>query len=249
MPQVFIVTFFLLMAACEDKNHSDEKNELNKIDTQKESLDKKSSDGKEKSSGKENNSDKDAEKAPLRNSDSAKKSEKAKNTGDPILKLHTPAPKECGSCHEDDRPTTDHYQDRDCASCHSYPDFKVAEFSHEPALVENCNECHERPGLGLRSYPNQGPPLGFNPDNPQEYGSGHYVGNPCTTCHLSPYQGAETFAFSHSEPSVKFCLPCHYNSGQEEHSTDPTINFTQEGNCGTCHTNFDVNNNRSFDPD
>ncbi|WP_218109926.1 hypothetical protein [Oligoflexus tunisiensis] len=136
----------------------------------------------------------------------------------------------------------------DCVACHSYPSFKnVQAFSHIPK-PPTCETCHARPATaGLRSYPNQGPPARFDPNNKNAPGSGHYVGKDCGTCHATPDEVAATFVFSHSAPKAEFCLPCHFNEGREEHDGDDDVMLRDFGNCFSCHQNFDRNDTRNFE--
>ena len=119
-------------------------------------------------------------------------------------------------------------------------------FSHTPK-PESCEQCHQRPESGLRSYPNQGPPANFvaEADYP---GSGHYKGKDCVQCHGTPEEGSEGFAFRHSTENPNACLPCHYNEGHGEHLNDMDVVFAEFGNCESCHQNFNVNETRNFDP-
>ena len=162
---------------------------------------------------------------------------------------HNPPPVSCVGCHEKDRPGAPHIAKNDCASCHAFPTFKRAAFSHSPKLAL-CEDCHTRPTTtGLRAYPNQGPPIGFNPNDAATLGGKHYVGKDCGSCHLTPDEGATAFAFTHSKPKADFCLPCHFNQGRGEHANDNDVMLNAFGNCASCHPNFDKAVNRSFDGD
>lgn len=156
--------------------------------------------------------------------------------------------KSCAQCHEKNRPAPMHYGKEDCATCHSFPNFTERKlFTHMPK-PQTCETCHARPATaGLRAYPNQGPPVGFDPNNKAAPGSGHYVGKDCASCHATPAEGAMTFTFSHSTPKADFCLPCHFNDGRGEHANDPAIILRDFGNCFSCHKNFDRNATRNFD--
>jgi hypothetical protein len=156
--------------------------------------------------------------------------------------------KSCVQCHEKNRPAPMHYGKEDCATCHSFPNFTERKlFTHMPK-PQTCETCHARPATaGLRAYPNQGPPVGFDPNNKAAPGSGHYVGKDCASCHATPAEGAMTFTFSHSTPKADFCLPCHFNDGRGEHANDPAIILRDFGNCFSCHKNFDRNATRNFD--
>lgn len=170
----------------------------------------------------------------------------APTISDGLAALHAEQ-KSCVSCHEKNRPAPAHYGKEDCATCHSYPSFANRKlFSHLPK-PQSCETCHARPaGLGLRAYPNQGPPLGFDPNNKNAPGSGHYVGKDCASCHATPAEGANAFAFNHSTPKADFCLPCHFNDGQGEHVNDTNVILRDFGNCFSCHQNFDRNATRNF---
>ncbi len=165
---------------------------------------------------------------------------------DSLALLHADQ-KSCVSCHEKSRPAPPHIVKEDCASCHSFPSFKtVKAFSHIPKPL-SCEGCHARPATaGLRAYPNQGPPAGFDPNNKASPGSGHYVGKDCAACHNTPNEGATAFTFTHSTPKADFCLPCHHNDGQGEHAGDNAIQLQAFGNCFSCHQNFDRNAARNF---
>lgn len=157
---------------------------------------------------------------------------------------HFEAP--CNQCHENDRPETNHVQNGDCVNCHSFPDWNLvstANFSHLPK-PDQCESCHLRPESGLRSYPNQGPPANSVEDDD---GFKHYAGKDCISCHLTPDEGEQSFVFNHSQPQANFCLPCHFNEGQEEHINEDFAQLSGFGNCYECHTSFDVQNNRSFE--
>lgn len=159
---------------------------------------------------------------------------------------HVPTPTSCVGCHEKNRPAAPHIANKDCVGCHAYPSFKRVAFSHlpKPAL---CEDCHTRPTtVGLRAYPNQGPPAGFNPNDPKALGSKHYVGKDCAACHRTPDEGASAFAFTHSTPKADFCLPCHFNQGRGQHANENRATLSGFGNCFNCHKNFDKNANRSF---
>jgi hypothetical protein len=138
-----------------------------------------------------------------------------------------------------------HTDQKSCATCHSYPSFSERKlFSHIPK-PETCETCHARPaGAGLRAYPNEGPPAGFNPNDATAPGSGHYIGKDCVTCHATPAEGARAFVFSHSTPRAEFCLPCHFNDGRGEHNGDGDVTLRDFGNCYSCHRNFA---DRNFD--
>jgi cytochrome c5 len=158
---------------------------------------------------------------------------------------HEPTPESCVSCHEKDRPAAPHDQNGDCVSCHQYPSFMEGiTFSHMPK-PENCEQCHARPATGQRSYPNQGPPANFVDGDP---GSEHYTGKDCLSCHATPAEGASAFGFSHSSPNPQACLPCHFNEAMAEHVNDNDVTMTGFGNCFDCHTNYDQNNARNFEP-
>lgn len=170
------------------------------------------------------------------------------NQIDPIAQLHLNQPPECATCHEGKRPSLAHYPKNDCVMCHKYPSFKGATFLHEPKPL-TCESCHMRPQTtGLRSYPLQGPPAGFNPNDPQSIGGGHYRGKDCVECHQTKKEGASAFMFSHSKPNPGACLPCHYNQGFNEHRNSQNVTFTGSGNCNSCHKNFDVKVLRDFEP-
>ncbi|SMF26393.1 cytochrome c3 family protein [Pseudobacteriovorax antillogorgiicola] len=160
--------------------------------------------------------------------------------------VHFEAP--CAMCHEEDRKSPDHFTGQDCASCHSYPSWAetTVAFSHTPK-PETCEQCHQRPASGLRAYPNQGPPDGFDPDA-NSPGSGHYVGQDCVSCHQTPDEGQPQFVFTHSSPQPGVCLPCHFNDGQGEHLNDGDVMLSDLGNCASCHQNFDANQTRNFEP-
>lgn len=170
----------------------------------------------------------------------------AKSEDDPLLAIHTPKPASCINCHEAKRPTPTHYAKQDCVSCHSYPSFKNAAFSHNPTPT-TCEGCHARPTtVGLRAYPNQGPPAAFDPNNPAEPGSGHYRGKDCVNCHATPSETVTKFAFTHSKPGPMACLPCHFNDGLNEHGANGRGDLTAFGNCFNCHQNFDKSVSRNW---
>lgn len=173
--------------------------------------------------------------------------QKLPSGNDPLAALHT-GQKSCVACHEKDRPAPPHVAKEDCVACHSYPSFKnVQAFSHIPK-PPTCENCHARPTtVGLQSYPNQGPPAGFDPNNKNAPGSGHYVGKDCGTCHATPNEGAASFVFSHSAPKPGICLPCHFNDGRGEHDGDDDVMLLDFGNCSSCHQNYDRNATRNFD--
>jgi hypothetical protein len=159
---------------------------------------------------------------------------------------HSPTPESCNSCHESKRPAAPHIANKDCVGCHAFPSFQRLAFSHVPKPAV-CEECHTRPTtVGLRAYPNQGPPAGFVANDPKALGGRHYVGKDCSSCHRTPDEGAAAFNFTHSTPRADFCLPCHYNDGQEEHLNDNRAVMTEFGNCAGCHRNFDVNVMRNW---
>jgi hypothetical protein len=174
-------------------------------------------------------------------------SEKNPTSAEALMALHLNQVT-CVSCHEKDRPAQPHYGKEDCATCHSFPSFKTVKlFTHDPKPA-TCEGCHARPTTaGLRSYPNQGPPAGFDPNNKAAPGSGHYVGKDCAACHNSPKEQATSFTFTHSAPRADFCLPCHFNEGRGEHANDNDITLRDFGNCFSCHQNFDRNVQRDFD--
>lgn len=162
---------------------------------------------------------------------------------------HDPTPESCLTCHAEDRPEAPHPVDGDCVSCHSYPNFKnligAASFNHEPK-PEACEGCHNRPAeLGARAYPNQGPPVDFDANDPLSEGGGHYRGKDCLACHQTPAEGATGFSFNHSQPRAEFCLPCHFNDGAAEHNGN-NVMLSSFGNCFMCHQNFDQNANRNW---
>lgn len=168
---------------------------------------------------------------------------------DPLLALHVPKPGTCANCHEAKRPAANHYAGKDCAMCHNYPSFKDgAGFTHVLPIT-NCEECHTRPTtVGLRAYPNQGPPANFDPNNATTPGSGHYRGKDCVSCHQPQSETVKTFTFSHSKPAPGVCLPCHYNDGFGEHgANDGRATYVQLGNCFNCHQNFDRAVDRNWD--
>lgn len=166
---------------------------------------------------------------------------------DPVLALHQPMPTTCASCHESKRLTPDHYKGQDCAMCHKYPSFKGGAFAHDPKPA-TCEGCHARPTtVGLRAYPNQGPPANFDPNDPMAPGSGHYRGKDCSSCHQTPREGATAFVYNHTTPNPGACLPCHFNQGQRRHRNNNNVMLTGFGNCQTCHNNF-ARPNRNFDP-
>lgn len=123
----------------------------------------------------------------------------------------------------------------------------VQRFTHLPKPA-TCADCHVRPlTVGKRAYPTQGPPAGFNANDPAAIGGKHYVGKDCSSCHRTPAEGATVFSFTHSAPKAEFCLPCHFNRGQTEHANNNNNVMLQGfGNCFNCHKNFDVNTARNF---
>ncbi len=159
---------------------------------------------------------------------------------------HSPAPTSCIGCHEAKRPPAPHIATKDCVGCHSFPSFKRVAFSHLPKPAV-CEDCHTRPTtVGLRAYPNQGPPVGFVANDPKALGSKHYVGKDCAACHRTPDEGASIFSFTHSTPKADFCLPCHFNTGRGEHGADNRVVLKDFGNCFSCHKNFDRNAVRNW---
>lgn len=167
---------------------------------------------------------------------------------DPILQLHQNKPPECAGCHEKKRLSATHYPKSDCVLCHKYPSFKGGFFAHDPK-PETCESCHARPQTtGLRSYPNQGPPANFDPNDPASIGGGHYRGKDCAQCHQTKKEGATAFLFSHSTPNPGVCLPCHYNQGLRQHRNSQNVTLTGSGNCNSCHIHFDAKVLRDFRP-
>lgn len=160
---------------------------------------------------------------------------------------YQPKPTSCGTCHNSKRPAAPHPTDGDCVGCHNFPDWKNAIFSHTPKPATCGDYCHVRPtATAQRAYPNQGPPAGFTEGGP---GSGHFNGKECVECHLTPPEGGTTFGFDHSKPSLKFCLPCHYDKGVEEHGANTSgYEMTGYGNCNTCHKDYDRNVRRRWEP-
>ncbi len=161
---------------------------------------------------------------------------------------HSPEPAECSKCHANDRPGGDHPTDGDCKSCHTTTSFTAAiNFTHEPRPA-TCEGCHTRPTTtSARAYPNQGPPANFDPNDPNEPGSGHMVGKDCAGCHQTPAEGAQSFTFTHSGTVPQVCLPCHYNDGFREHNGDNRgVILSGFGNCVNCHGNFDRNIGRNW---
>lgn len=124
---------------------------------------------------------------------------------------------------------------------------ETTQFTHLPK-PERCADCHERPeAVGLRAYPNQGPPADFDPAFPGTGGS-HYLGSDCISCHQTPAEGQTAFVFTHSQPNPEACLPCHYNEGQAQHAGSAVVDFSEKGNCHTCHQNFNAEVLRNFTP-
>lgn len=161
---------------------------------------------------------------------------------------HDPTPESCNSCHEKNRPAAPHLASKDCVGCHAFPTFKRLAFSHLPKPAV-CEDCHTRPAtVGLRAYPNQGPPAGFLVNDPKAVGGRHYEGKDCSACHRTPDEGGSAFTFTHSMPRADFCLPCHFNNGQAEHTGDNSVVLQEFGNCASCHRNFDVNMMRNWNP-
>lgn len=163
---------------------------------------------------------------------------------------HDPKPSDCISCHKDDRPNNGepHYTSKDCVSCHNYPSWSQASFSHIPKPTK-CEECHTRPDETYRrAYPNVGTPGGFNPNNPNEPGSGHLVGLDCNVCHLNPAEGAKSWSFNHDTPTVPYCLPCHFSAGAREHGTagNNRVKMSGFGNCYNCHRDYRKSRGRGF---
>ncbi len=123
---------------------------------------------------------------------------------------------------------------------------KKAAYTHVPKPA-TCEGCHARPQtVGLRAYPNQGPPIDFLANDPKAIGSRHYLGKDCAECHRTPPEGATAFNFTHSVPKAGFCLPCHFNQGNNEHRGSAEVLLKDFGNCFSCHKNFDVNVSRNF---
>ncbi|MFW7380096.1 MAG: hypothetical protein ACOH5I_14880 [Oligoflexus sp.] len=191
--------------------------------------------------------------SPNQEDTSSSQTEEGSNSGsvnpndDALLTLHKDL-SSCVSCHEINRPAPPHVASQDCVNCHSYPGFdNIQAFSHLPK-PETCEDCHARPTTtASRAYPNQGPPVDFDPNNPNSIGSGHYVGKDCVTCHNTPAEGSTVFSFTHSTPRTDFCLPCHFNDAEEEHAGDGDAMLQNLGNCFSCHMNFDRNAERNFD--
>lgn len=167
---------------------------------------------------------------------------------DPILQIHQNKPAECAGCHEKKRPSLTHYPKNDCSLCHQFPSFKGGNFLHDPK-PPTCESCHPRPQTaGLRSYPNQGPPQGFDPNDAASLGGGHYRGKDCVSCHQTKKEGAPKFLYTHSTPNPGICLPCHFNQGLNEHQNSQGITLLGLGNCNSCHLHFDAKVRRDFVP-
>lgn len=157
----------------------------------------------------------------------------------------------CTKCHADDRPALPHDQTQDCKSCHSFSDWKTTSYTHAAGLKECAESCHARPTeVYSRAYPKQGPPEGYDAADTDYDGYGHLYGKNCGECHISPGDGVNTWGFDHSKPKLNFCLPCHYNQGEQKHGTgNNSYDFTKFGNCVNCHKNYDKNVTRSWSTD
>ena len=170
------------------------------------------------------------------------------SAADGLAALHAEQ-KSCASCHEKKSSRTRSLRERRTVRpVTAILRLPIENFSAICRRPSTCESCHARPATaGLRAYPNQGPPIGFDPNNKTTPGSGHYVGKDCSSCHATPAEGGRTFIFSHSTPKADFCLPCHFNEGRGEHVNDTDVILRDFGNCFSCHLNFDRNATRNFD--
>ena len=175
---------------------------------------------------------------------------------------HTPTQNQCGSCHGKGQ-SSDHitkfkpnhfdFGVRDCFECHQstrdlgYQNWTGGVYLHTAANVSdrNCNSCHEtdRPSSGQRM---------------QGTGSSHYGKFDCYSCHSTDQQFGDWGSSSTRHKiatgaKVQFCLPCHYNKGQDKHRKShpdwfqpPTFDIAAVGviptksaplgSCNDCHT-------------
>ena len=161
---------------------------------------------------------------------------------------------DCDGCHEKDRPARDdHPNVGDCVQCHAYPSWAAGENFVHSLELQSCQNCHnkDRPQSGAESYPNVGKPTNFDENDPKAPGSSHYLGKDCISCHLIPDQSKTAFEFSHSEPKLEFCLPCHFSAGNTKHFSDSQANpdsykLEDFGNCSNCHKNSDAKADRNW---
>ncbi|MEZ4743889.1 MAG: cytochrome c3 family protein [Bdellovibrionota bacterium] len=98
---------------------------------------------------------------------------------------HDPMPNSCNSCHEPSRPEKPHTQTGECASCHSYPQWRLDTASLHDPIPSSCISCHEK-------------------DRPS---SPHEKTKDCVGCHAFP-NWKRAASFDHI-PEPESCVTCH----------------------------------------
>ena len=98
---------------------------------------------------------------------------------------HNPLPTQCISCHESKRPVApiahagDWGKTEDCATCHTFPTWTQAKFTHAGKTLNTCTECHlltsdsRTPGALGSLHPNKFYSVLKNIYSDLETGSGH----------------------------------------------------------------------------
>jgi len=146
---------------------------------------------------------------------------------------HSPMPTSCISCHESKRPTdlSPHLekqwgQKEDCASCHTYPNWKQAKFDHVKPMT-SCVECHRTVTKDDRPVPKASHPTDT------------YNQIDCIQCHSNSTNNkkwAETI-FNHKThlPVPANCMTCHEVIRPLGHQVAPKIPGMDKADCKSCH--------------
>ncbi len=148
---------------------------------------------------------------------------------------HSPMPATCITCHENKRPLSvaPHLagqwgNKQDCATCHTYPSWKPAQFDHIKPLT-SCIECHRTPTKDDRPQPVTSHPSAF------------YNKIDCIQCHTNSNNSKKwgDLIFNHRThlPAPTSCMTCHEIKRPTTHKVLPTkIAGMDKSDCKSCHT-------------